>query len=132
MNPLAIGMLIANILSEIVPGIPQVPKLVSTILQSVTAGLSALVKSGVTASPVTVSSILGALQAVVESLKAVPNLPQATLAVIADLDLAVQAAVAADKIAQQGVDPTLLNPVSSLPVEVATTSAPPQAVHPAQ
>ena len=126
MDPISLALLIASVVSQVVPSLTGVPKLTTTIAQSITATLSALVKSGVTTTPATATSILSALSAVVGSLQSVPGLDPRVLSVIADLDIAVQAAVAADKMAQQGVNVDSLQPIQPLPV------TPELAVHPAQ
>ncbi len=113
---MGLALMIASIAASVIGADPQIPAQFKSIATAISAALSALVKSGVTTSPVTASSILLALQGVVDSLRAVPGLPTQTLAIVSDLDQAVQAALAADAVAVAGpVDPTKVLPETPLP-----------------
>ena len=111
-----LALLIATIAASVIQGDSNIPAQIKSIATAISSALSALVKSGVTTSPVTTTSILAAIQGVVDSLKAVPGLPANTLAVVSDLDQAVQAALQADALALAGpVDPTKVKPENPLP-----------------
>ena len=107
-----IVLLIASIASSVLGADANIPADIKNLVTAISSALSALVKSGVTTGPST-STILAALEGVVLSLKAIPSLPVQTLDIIADIDQAVQAAVAADKLAVAGpVNPANVQPIT--------------------
>jgi hypothetical protein len=106
--------LIASLLAAVIQGVPQISAEIKTIIAAISASVGAVVASGVT-SAVNPATVFEALAGVITGLKAIPNLPQATLQVILDLEAATVAALAADKVAQQKVDPTLLQPITPVP-----------------
>lgn len=108
-----IALLIASLVAGIVQGEPQISANIRQIVQDVYRSLSAIVSSGAT-STVNPATILAALSGVIAALKADPNLPADKLALISAIDNAILAALAADKVAQQGVDPTQLKPIEPL------------------
>ena len=107
-------MLIASLLSGVVQNIPQISSTIKGIIADIYNSLSAVVASGVTTN-LNPSIVLASLAGVIAALQAEPNIPQPVLAIIAGLDDAVAAALAADKQAQVVVDPTQLKPVEPLP-----------------
>jgi hypothetical protein len=111
---MSIALLIASLLSGVIQGIPQISALWKQIVADIDASLSAVVASGVTTT-VNPSTILQALAGVIAALKADPNLPADKLALIAALESAAVAALAADQAAQQKVDPGTLQPITPLP-----------------
>jgi hypothetical protein len=108
--------MIASIAASVIGADSNIPGQFKSSAAAIASALGALIKSGVTTSPVTASSILLALQGVIDSLKAVPGLPANTLAIVSDLDQAVMAALEADKLALAGpVDPANVKPETPLP-----------------
>lgn len=108
---MSIALLIASIAASVIGQDAAIPAQIKSLVTAISSALTALVKSGVTSS-VTPTNVLAALAGVIESIKALPNMPQPTLDVIASLDAAVAAAIAADKLAQAGpVDPTQVQPI---------------------
>lgn len=103
--------LIASLLAAVIQGIPQISTEIKSIIAAISASLGAVVSSGVT-SVVNPQTVLAALAGVITALKATPGLPQTTLQVILDLEAATGAALAADQVASQKVDPTQLNPIA--------------------
>jgi phage-related protein len=111
-----LALMIASIAASVIGADTNIPGQIKSIATAISSAIAALVKSGVTTSPVTASTILGAIQGVVDSLKALPGLPTQTLEIVSDLDQAVQAALKADALAVAGpVDPTLVKPEAPLP-----------------
>lgn len=106
--------LIASLLAAVIQGVPQISAEIKSIITAISTSLSAVVSSGVT-STVNPATVLAALAGVITALKAIPNLPQATLQVILDLESAAGAALAADQQAQQKVDPSQLQPITPVP-----------------
>lgn len=106
--------LIASLLAGIVQGVPQISAEIKSIVMAISTSLSAVLTSGVTTT-LNPTTVLAALAGVIASLKAIPNLPQATLQAIVDLEAAAAAALQADQIAQQQVDPTKLAPITPVP-----------------
>jgi ABC-type siderophore export system fused ATPase/permease subunit len=111
---MSFALLIASLLAGITQNIPQISASIKGIIADIYGSLSAIVSSGVT-SNLNPASFLLALSGVIATLKAEPNIPPLVLQMVGGLDDALQAAVAADKVAQLGVDPTQLNPVEPLP-----------------
>ena len=111
MNIIAILLNILPVVAEAIPGINSTIKQVIT---DVVGSLGAVVSSGAlsNANPTT---ILNAISGVTAALKSEPNIPPSVLNLIAALDRAAQAALAADQQAQQKVDPTTLKPIEPLP-----------------
>jgi len=110
-----LALLIASIAASVLQGDPNIPAKISTTISAIASALSALAKSGVTSS-ISATTVLAAIAGVIAALKATPNLPQHTLDIIADLDAAVVAALAADKFALAGpVDPSQVQPIQPLP-----------------
>lgn len=107
-------ILIASLLAGIVEGIPQVPAYIKSILMGIMGSLSAVSSSGVL-SGLNPATFLAALAGVIAALKAVPQIPADKLQLIADLEAALAAALAADKQASIQVDPTQLQPITPLP-----------------
>jgi hypothetical protein len=103
--------LIASLLAAVIQGVPQISAQIKAIILAISSSLGAVVASGVTSS-VNPNTVLAALAGVITALKALPNLPQATLQVILDLEASTVAALAADQVAQQKVDPTQLLPIT--------------------
>lgn len=106
--------LIASLLAGIVQGVPQISAEIKSIVLAISTSLSAVVSSGITTN-ISPTTVLAALAGVITALKAIPNLPQATLQVIVDLESATAAALQADQVAQTKVDPTQLQPIAPLP-----------------
>lgn len=105
-----IALLILSLLPVATEGIPNLPANIKQIIQDVAGSIKAIMASGVTTT-VSPSTVLQALAGVIAVLKAEPNVPQDILDLIGALDRAAQAGIAADKAAQQGVDPTTLKPI---------------------
>jgi len=109
----SIILLISSLLAAAVEGVPQIPAPIKTIISGITGSVTAIGASGVTTT-LNPATILTALQGVITQLKAIPQLPQTTLSVIAGLDDAIAAALAADTVAQQAVNPALLHPITPI------------------
>jgi hypothetical protein len=75
---MGLALMIASIVASVVQNDPQIPAQIKSIATAISSALAALVKSGVTTSPVTSTSILAAIQGVMDSLKAVQGLPANT------------------------------------------------------
>lgn len=103
--------LIASLLAAVIQGVPQISAEIKSIIMAISTSLGAVVASGVT-SAVNPNTVLAALAGVITALKSVPGLPTATLQVIVDLESATAAALAADQVAQQKVDPAQLAPIA--------------------
>lgn len=106
--------LIAALLGGIAEGIPQVPVYLKNIIRALVGTLGSLSQSGVTTG-LNPQTFLAALAGVIQALKAVPEIPADKLLLIADLENALVAAMAADKQASQQVDPGQLHPIDPLP-----------------
>ncbi len=106
--------LILALLPVAADAIPGLSAAVKQVIKDVTASLAAIAGSGVIQAQ-NASTILLALSGVIAALKSEPNIPPAVLQLIDALDRAAQAALAADQVAQQGVDPTKLQPITPLP-----------------
>lgn len=111
---MSFALLIASLLSSVVQNLPQVSASIKSIVAAIFTSLNAVVASGVTTT-LDPTTVLAALAGVIATLKAQTNLPAASLAIIAGLDDAIAAALAADTIAKQKVDPTQLQPITPLP-----------------
>lgn len=107
-------LLIASLLAAVTQGVPQIPSNVKTIISGIVAGVTGIINSGVTTT-IDPATILAALSALIASLKTIPQLPQATLSLIAGLEDATAAALAADQVAKTSENPTLLQPIQALP-----------------
>ena len=105
--------LIASLLPVAAAAIPSLSAEVKQIIIDVAGSLSAISASGVLQGP-SASSALVALSGVIAALKSEPNIPPSVLQLIDALDRAAQAALAADKQAQQVVDPTVLQPITPI------------------
>ena len=106
-------ILIVNLLPVVIQAIPSIPSAIKTVITDIVASLGAVANSGVIQAP-NASNILIALSAVIAALKAEPNIPPDVLNLIAALDRAAQAALAADQLAQVKVDPTQLQPIAPI------------------
>jgi len=106
--------LITALLPVAVSAIPSLSAAVKEIIIDISTSLGAVSASGVLTAP-SASSALVALSGVIAALKAQPGIPAATLQLIDALDRAAQAGLAADQVAQQGVDPTKVQPIAPLP-----------------
>jgi hypothetical protein len=111
---MAIALLIASLLASVVQGIPQISPQIKQIVLDIYNALSGVISSGATTT-LNPATILAALASVIAALKADPNLPQDKLALIAAIESAAAAALAADQLAQQKVDPSTLHPITPLP-----------------
>ncbi len=103
--------LLVALLPVAVSAIPSIPGNIKQIITDITSSLGAIAASGVVQGP-SVSNVLLALSGVIVALKAEPNIPSDVLTLIDALDRAAQAAMAADQVAQQKVDPSLVQPIS--------------------
>ena len=103
--------MIASLLAGVVQGIPQISAEIKGIVAAISGSLSAVLGSGVETflNPTTV---LSALAGIIVALKSVPNIPADKLQLIADLESALVAGMAADKQAKVKVDPTTLQPIT--------------------
>lgn len=110
---MALALLIASLLASVVQGIPQISPQIKQIVLDIYNALSGVINSGVTTT-LNPSTILAALSGVIAALKSDPSLPQDKLALVAALESAAAAALAADQIAQQKVDPSQLHPIPPL------------------
>jgi len=108
-----LALLIASLAAGVVQGIPQVSGTIKQILADVSSSLRAIIASGVTTS-INPQTILIALSGVISALKEDPSLPADKLSLIAALESAAAAALAADQTAQTKVDPTTLSPIQPL------------------
>lgn len=108
-----LALLIASMAAGIVQGIPGINALTKQIVNDIYQSFSAIVASGVTTT-VTPQTVIAAIAGITAALKADPNLPADKLALIAALESAAAAALAADQAAQQKVDPSILQPIAPL------------------
>jgi len=108
-----IAILLANLLPTILSNIPGLPATLLKIIQDVGASVAAILASGVTSAP-SVNTVLAAWLGVITSLRNDPSLPAGTLAAIAQLEKAVQAALTEDAVAAKQVDWTLLKPIQTV------------------
>ena len=109
-----LAALIASLLAGIVQGIPQISAEIKGIVSAISGSLAALLSSGVTTT-LNPTTVLAALAGVIAAMKSVPNIPADKLQLIADLENALVAGMAADTQASQKVDPTVLQPITPLP-----------------
>jgi hypothetical protein len=105
--------LLVTLLPVVVQEIPALSAGVKQIITDIATSLGAVAASGALQGP-SVSNVLLALSGVIAALRAEPNIPPAILNLIDAMDRAAQAGLAADKIAQQKVDPTLLQPITPI------------------
>lgn len=110
---MALALLIASLLAATVQGIPQISPQIKSIVIDIYNALSGVLKSNVTTT-LNPATILAALSGVIAALKSDPNLPQDKLALVAALESAAAAALAADQLAQKQVDPSQLHPITPL------------------
>jgi hypothetical protein len=105
-----IALLISSILSAVVSNDPAIPQQIASTIGGIAAGLTGVLKSGVTTN-INASTVLIALSAVISQIKAVDPklLKPGTVDLIATLDNATVAALAADQEAQAKVDATELH-----------------------
>jgi hypothetical protein len=107
-------LLVISALAAALQADSNIPKTITQAIQDVLGTINAIFSSGATTNPST-STILAALAGVIAALKADPNIPPEVLAKVGDLENILADAIAADKAAQAGVDPTKINPIT--PVE---------------
>jgi hypothetical protein len=110
---MAIAILLLNLLPGLLTGIPGISSTLKQIIADVTASVAAILGSGVVTQP-SVNTALAAWLGVVTALQSDPSLPTATLAAIAQLEKAVQAALLNDTAAAQKVDWTLVAPIATV------------------
>lgn len=111
---LSLVLLLAQLANAVVQSTPQIGSTIKQIITDIAGSLSAVIASGVTAN-VEPATVLAALAGVLSVLQSDPNVPQDKLAIIASVQRAVAAGIAADKEAQQGVDTSKLTPIAPLP-----------------
>lgn len=109
-----LAWLLVSLSAGIIQGIPGISATIKQVISNISASLSAVASSGVTTN-LNASTVLAALAGVIVALKADPNLPADKLSVIAGLEDAITAALAADAQAQKLVDPTQLKPINQFP-----------------
>jgi hypothetical protein len=110
---LSLILLLVSLASGIIQG-TKVSSTIKNTIAAISASLAALVASGATTLP-SEATILAGLAGVIAAAKQDPDISAADLNILAGLDDAVAAALAADKVAQTKVDTTQLNPIVPLP-----------------
>ncbi len=116
MNPTLL-LSIVQVLTGVLKTNPEVPPSISQIAgdaESSVAAILAAIHSDAGERLLNPGTVLAAIGGVVAALQSDPNLPQAVLAKVQSLNNALAAALAADKAAQQKVDPTILKPIEHI------------------
>lgn len=108
-----IAILLLNLLPGILAGIPSISAHIKQIITDVSASAAAVLASGAITGP-SINTILAAWLGVINVLKTDPNLPANTLNAIAQLEKAVQAALANDLQASASVDWTKIVTISTV------------------
>ena len=108
-------MPIAILLLGLIPGflknIPGISTTLQQIIADITGSAAAVLSSGVVSQP-SVTTVLAAWAGVIAALKAQGNLPASTLNSLAQLEIAVQAALMNDAAAAAKVDWSLVHAIT--------------------
>ena len=106
-------ILFLNLIPAILKGIPGISAALQQVIADITSSTAAILGSGVVTQP-SVNTILAAWLGVINALKADPNIPPTALTSIAQLEKAVQAAIANDAQAALQVDWSQTHQIASV------------------
>lgn len=110
---MSLAILLLNLIPGIFAGIPGISASIKQIIADVSGSAAAVLASGVVSGP-SVNTILAAWLGVINVLKTDPNLPANTLNAVAQLEKAVQAALANDIQASASVDWTKIVTIATV------------------
>jgi hypothetical protein len=117
MNPTLL-LSLAQVMTGVLKANPEVPKSISQIATDAESSIAAIlvaIQGGAGGFSLNPGTILAAIGGVVAALQSDPNLPQGVLAKVQSLNKALAAALEADKVARQKVDPSILKPIERIP-----------------